>query len=58
MEKEKQNEKNLTPAEQRRLEHFEQTAEEMVRQGYVRQDLTVDIRKANWFGIFLMFPLL
>ena len=45
MEKETQTEKNLTPAEQRRLEHFEQTAEEMVRQGYVRQDLTVDIRK-------------
>ena len=52
------NEQKLTEAEKRRLEHFEKTSEEMVRQGYVRQDLTVDIRKANRFGIFLMFPLL
>lgn len=52
------NERTLTEAEKRRLEHFEQTAEEMVRQGYVRQDLTVDIRKANRFAITLMIPLL
>ena len=44
------NEQKLTEAEKRRLEHFEKTSEEMVRQGYVRQDLTVDIRKANRFG--------
>lgn len=47
----------LTEAEKKRLERFEKTAEEMKQQGYRRQDLTIDIGKANLFSVTLLIPL-
>lgn len=55
-EKEK-NTKMLTEAEQRRFERFEKITEEMKQQGYTRRDLTVDMKKANLFAIWLMIPI-
>lgn len=50
--------KTLSEAEQRRLDRFEKIAEDMVRQGYTRRDLTTDMRKANWFSFILLAALL
>ncbi|MDO4866771.1 MAG: DUF3267 domain-containing protein [Clostridia bacterium] len=47
----------LTDAEKRRLERFEKISEDMIRQGYVRHDLTVGMGKANMFAILLLIPL-
>lgn len=55
--KKEKNQKMLTEAEQRRLARFEATAAEMERQGYVRQDLTIDIGKANLVALLLLIPL-
>ena len=50
--------RKLSAAEQRRLEAFEKTSEEMIRQGYTRHNLTIYIGKANVFAIILMILLL
>ena len=50
-------ERKLSAAEQRRLEAFEKTSEEMIRQGYNRRNLTIDMGKANVFAIILMILL-
>ncbi len=50
--------RTLSPAEQKRLEKFEATSEEMKLQGYRRVDLTVSIVKANVFALILTVPLL
>ena len=46
--------KILSEKEQRRLENFEKISGEMEQQGYVRQNLTINITKANILSIFLM----
>lgn len=50
--------RQLSEAEQRRLDRFEKIAEDMKRQGYTRRDLTIGIGKANRFAIILMIALL
>ena len=47
----------LSKDEQKRLERFESIAEDMEEQGYTRHDLTINMRKANWFAILLLIPL-
>ena len=49
--------KILPEAEKRRLEGFEKTSDEMIRQGCVRHNLTIDIGKASKFGLLLLIPL-
>ena len=50
-------ERKLSEAEQRRLEAFEKTSEAMIRQGYTRRNLTIDMGKANVFAIILIILL-
>jgi len=57
MKKKEKKERQLSAAEQRRLERFKETAAEMERQGYTRKDLIIDIGKANVFAIVLLIPL-
>jgi hypothetical protein len=40
-------ERQLTPAEKRRVEHFRAVTEEMISRGYRENDLTVSLVKAN-----------
>ena len=49
--------RELSGAEQKRLERFESIAQEMDARGYTRHDLTINIKKANWFAVFLIIPL-
>ncbi len=46
--------KMLSEREQRRLENFEKISADMEQQGYVRQNLTINITKANILSILLM----
>ena len=46
--------KMLSEKEQRRLENFEKISAEMEQQGYFRQNLTINITKANILSILLM----
>ena len=55
MKKEKQ--RILSEEEQKRLTQFEQTSEELKKQGYVRHDLTIGMGKAGWIAIFMLVPL-
>ena len=55
---EREKSRKLTEAEQRRLDAFEEMAEERIRRGYERVDLTVSLRRANVFGVILLIPLL
>lgn len=48
--------RTLTAAEQKRLDHFEAKAEELKQQGYRRVNLTVSIVGANVFAVVLLFP--
>ena len=50
--------RELSPAEERRLRAFEEQAARMLEQGYRRVDLTVSIVKANLFAVVLLIPLL
>ena len=50
--------RTLTEAEQKRLAAFEAQAESLKEQGYRRADLTVSIVKANVFAIILLFPVM
>ena len=49
--------RKLSEAEQRRLEKYERLSEDLIRQGYTRTELIVDIKKANVFAIVLLIPL-
>ena len=49
--------RKLTEKEQKRLDRFEQTAEDLQAKGYRRVDLVVDIARANAFGLAMMVPL-
>ena len=55
---EKEKTRQLTEAEQRRLEKFEQLSDRMLQDGYRRSELTVSIVKANVFAIVLMVPVM
>lgn len=56
--KEKEKEQRvLTKAEQNRLDRFQSIVEEMEAQGYLRRDLTINIKKASIFAILLLKPL-
>ena len=55
---EKEKNRELSPAEERRLRRFEELSEELTGQGYRRVELTVSIVKANIFGVVLLLPLL
>ena len=56
--KEKEKEQRvLTKAEQNRLDRFQSIVEEMEAQGYLRRDLTINIKKASIFAILLLIPL-
>ena len=50
--------RKLSPAEERRLQAFEELSERMLAEGYRRVELTVSIVKANVFAVGLLFPLL
>lgn len=50
--------RTLSEAEQKRLAAFEAQAESLKEQGYRRADLTVSIVKANVFAIVLLFPVM
>ena len=58
MDKNTKKARKLSAAEQRRLEAFEKTAEGMIRQGYTRHDLTIDMKAANLFAFLFLIPLL
>ncbi len=49
--------KDLSEAEQKRLERFNRISEDMLQQGYTRHDLTINIGKANVFAVLLLIPL-
>ena len=49
--------KPLSAAEQKRLDRFEKTSEELEQQGYTRHDLTIRMGKANGFTLCLMLLL-
>ena len=55
---EREKARKLTETEQRRLERFESVADDMIRKGYSRVELTVSIVKANIFAVVLLIPLL
>ncbi len=50
------NERQLTPAEQKRKEQFALVCEEMERQGYQKTDLTIGVVKANLLALVVMLP--
>lgn len=52
------NDRQLTPAEQRRKEVFEAKCEEMYAKGYIKSDLTFSIAKANIYALIIMLPFL
>ena len=43
--------RKLTAAEKRRLEEFQKASEELLRQGYMKKDLTTTALKANVLGL-------
>ena len=55
---EREKNRELTPAEVRRLQAFEALSEDMLARGYRRTELTVGIVKANIFAFVLLIPLL
>ena len=50
--------RELTEAERKRLNRFEDLSAKMTEQGYRRTELTVSIVKANIFAVVLLIPLL
>ena len=46
----------LTEAEKKRQEAFDIKEKELVSQGYVRNDVTISLLKANIFGVLLTLP--
>ena len=55
--KEKEKQRKLSPAEEKRLKRFEETCAELERQGYVKKELTVGIVKANVVTMLLAIPI-
>lgn len=51
-----ENERELTPAEEKRKENFEKLCEEMKENRYQKTDLTVSVLKANVLAIVIMLP--
>lgn len=49
-------ERKLTPVEQKRKEDFEKLSEEMEQSGYQKTDLTVSVLRANVIAILIMLP--
>ncbi len=56
-ENSKKENKSLSESEKKRLDRFNRIAEDMEQQGYTRQDLIINIGKANWFAVLLLIPL-
>ena len=54
--KDKEKERKLSPAEQKRLARFEERAAQLTAQGYRRKELTVGIVQANVFAFALAVP--
>lgn len=52
------NNRQLTPAEQKRKEVFDAKCEEMYAKGYIKSDLTFSIAKANIYALIIMLPFL
>lgn len=52
------NNRQLTPAEQRRKEVFDAKCEEMYEKGYTKSDLTFSVTKANMYAVIIMLPFL
>ena len=50
--------RTLSEAEQKRLDQFEARAGELIRQGYRRVNLTVSIVSANIFAVVLLIPVM
>lgn len=51
-----EDERKLTPAEEKRKENFEKLCEEMKENRYQKTDLTVSVLKANVLAIVIMLP--
>lgn len=58
MAKKEKKQRTLSEAEKKRLESFEKISADMVEQGYNRRDLIINMNKATWFTVILLFPLL
>lgn len=56
MKQREEKERKLTPAEQRRKEHFQVLKAELEREGYTAHDLTLDAVKANFLAVAVMLP--
>ena len=56
-DREKENQRILTPTEQKRKIVFEQRKEYMQAEGYVVHDLTIGLKKANVMALVLGFPI-
>jgi len=52
------NNRQLTPSEQRRKEVFDAKCEEMYAKGYAKSDLTFSVTKANMYALIIMLPFL
>lgn len=50
--------RQLTKAELKRKELFEQTEKDLAAQGYTRVDVTVSVAKANTLGVLVTLPIL
>ena len=53
-----ENSRTLTPAEQRRLAHFEEVRAARTAEGYRVTELTVGLIKANVYALFMAVPLM
>lgn len=49
-------ERKLTQAEARRKERFEKISDDLIGEGFIRQDLIIDIVKANIGALVIMMP--
>ncbi len=49
-------ERKLTQAEARRKERFEKISDDLIGEGFIRQDLIIDIVKANIGALVVMMP--
>ena len=58
MARKEKKQRTLSEEEKKRLESFEKISADMEEQGYRRRDLIINMNKATWFTIILLFPLL
>ena len=54
---EKEMSRELSEAEQKRLDRFEEMSVELIQKGFKRAELTISIVKANIFALVLLIPL-